>query len=256
MKSFFAFFKKELLEYARGGKFLIFGLVFLVLGIMNPVITKLTPWMLDLLAEDLAQSGMQITEVRADALTSWVQFFGNIPIGLIVFVCICCGVFSKEYSSGTLILILTKGLSRCKVFLAKVSIMLIVWTAGYFLCFGVTYGVNTFFFDNSEAVGLLPATLNWWVFGIFVISLMSLLSVVFKSYFAVLLGTGGTTLAIYLLSLIPKLSKYCPTALLNSTGLLVGAEEADTYLAAALISAALSVVFLAASIPIFNKKQL
>ena len=98
MKSFFAFFKKELLEYARGGKFLIFGLVFLALGIMNPVITKLTPWMLDLLAEELSQSGMQITEISADAITSWAQFFKNIPIGLIVLVCICSGSFSKEYS--------------------------------------------------------------------------------------------------------------------------------------------------------------
>ena len=97
MKSFMAFFKKEILESVRSGKLLILGLLFLLFGIMNPAIATLTPWMYDILSDSLAESGMIVTEVAVDALTSWTQFFKNIPMALIVFVLIYGGIFTKEY---------------------------------------------------------------------------------------------------------------------------------------------------------------
>ena len=51
MRSFIAFFKKELLESARSGKFMILGILFFAFGVMNPAVAKLTPWMLELMAE-------------------------------------------------------------------------------------------------------------------------------------------------------------------------------------------------------------
>ena len=44
MNGFFAFLKKELFELSRSGKLIIFGFVFVLFGIMNPAIAKLTPW--------------------------------------------------------------------------------------------------------------------------------------------------------------------------------------------------------------------
>ena len=86
MKAFFAFFKKEVLESARSGKLLFLTLLFCAFGIMNPAIAKLTPWLLEIMADELAGSGMTVTEVTVDALTSWTQFFKNIPMALIAFV--------------------------------------------------------------------------------------------------------------------------------------------------------------------------
>jgi len=63
MKAFIAFFKKELLESARSSKFLILGIIFFAVGVMNPAIAKLTPWMLEMMAEELASSGMTVGEV-------------------------------------------------------------------------------------------------------------------------------------------------------------------------------------------------
>ena len=53
MKSFVAFFKKELLQSARGGKMWILIGIFLLFGIMNPAIAKLTPWLMEIMAEEL-----------------------------------------------------------------------------------------------------------------------------------------------------------------------------------------------------------
>ena len=179
MKSFIAFLKKEIFECIRSGKLTFFCILFLIFGIMNPAIAKLTPWMLETLSDSLAEQGMMVTEVTVNALTSWTQFFKNIPIVLIVFVFLYSGIFTKEYETNTLILILTKGLSRYKVVFAKFFVMFTMWTIGYLLCFAVTYGYNAFFWDNSIAVGLLPAMVHWWLFGVWIIGLIVLFSVLF-----------------------------------------------------------------------------
>lgn len=154
MKPLFAFVKKEYLETVRTGKILILVLLFVVFGIMNPTIAKLTPWVMKMLSDSLTQSGLIISDIQINALTSWAQFFKNISILLIVFVMIFSDIFTKEYSSGTLVLVLTKSLSRYKVVLEKTAVLLTQWTAGYAMCFTVTYGYNAYFWDNNIANNL------------------------------------------------------------------------------------------------------
>lgn len=256
MRAFIAFFKKELLESMRSSKLLIIGILFCAFGIMNPAIAKLTPWLFEVLGEELAESGMMITEIAVDAMTSWTQFFKNIPMALIAFVLIYGGIFTKEYDSGTLILVLTKGISRYKVVLAKTTVLALLWSAGYWLCFAVTYIYNAYYWDNGIAQNLLPAVALWWLFGIFVVALLVFFSVLAKNYGIVLLGVGGCVFAPYLLSFFPKATKCLPTSLMNGMAWLTGAEKIADYLPAIIITAVLSIALVAASVPIFNKKQL
>ena len=256
MRSFLAFFKKELMESARSGKLMILGILFFAFGVMNPAIAKLTPWLMEMFAESLEENGMIITAVTVDALTSWTQFFKNIPMALIAFVLLYGGIFTKEYESGTLILVLSKGLDRYKVVLAKALVMLSVWTGGYWLCFCVTYAYNAYFWDNGIAVGLMPAALHWWLFGIFTVCLHVLFSVLSKNSAGVLLGTGGTVLISYISEFFPKVSKSVPTALMQSAGLMIGAQEAGDYTKAVILTVVLCAICIGASMPIMNKKQL
>ena len=133
MKSLLAFIKKETMEQLRSGRLIILGILFVLLGIMNPAVAKLTPWMLEIFADSLAESGMTVTNVTVSAMDSWVQFFKNIPIGLIAFVLLQSSIFTKEYGSGTLVLSLTKGLARFKVVISKTAVLAVLWTLGYWL---------------------------------------------------------------------------------------------------------------------------
>ena len=177
-------------------------------------------------------------------------------VALIVFVFLYSGIFTKEYETNTLILILTKGLSRYKVVFAKFFVMFTMWTIGYLLCFAVTYGYNAFFWDNSIAVGLLPAMVHWWLFGVWIIGLIVLFSVLVKSYTGVLLGTGGSVLGVYLISFFPKAWKYTPTTLMESASLLIGTKSIEDYGIAVLITILLVVICLIVSITVMNRKQL
>lgn len=97
MKSLGAFIKKEYLDTARTGKLVILILLFILFGIMNPAIAKLTPWLMETLSDTMAESGLLIADIKVDAMTSWTQFFKNIPIALIAFVLIFSDIFTKEY---------------------------------------------------------------------------------------------------------------------------------------------------------------
>ena len=257
MRSFLAFFKKELLESYRSGKLMILGMLFFAFGVMNPAVAKLTPWLMEIMSESLADSGMIVTSVTVDALTSWTQFFKNIPMAQIAFILLYGGIFTKEYESGTLILLLSKGLARYKVVLSKAIFLLLVWTCGYWLCFCVTYVYNAYFWDNSIAVGLMPAVILWWLFGVFVVCLCVFFSVLSKNNAGVLLGTGSVVLLSSVLDFFPKIAKLTPTSLMTQAGALtVGAKEVSECTIAICLTALLSVACIAASIPIMNKKQL
>lgn len=256
MKSLLAFMKKEYFEVARTGKIFILILLFVLFGIMNPAIAKLTPWMMEKFSDTIAESGLTVTNIQVDAMTSWAQFFKNIPIALIAFVLIFSDLFTREYRSGTLLLVLTKGLSRYKVVLAKTVLLLSLWTFGYGLCYAITYGYNAYFWDNGIAQNLFLAAVDWWLFGVWVICLIVLFSTLLKNNTEVSLCTGGVVVLMYLLSIIPKAKAYSPTMLMDANSLLIDAEGVGAYITAISIAAVSGVICIAVSVPVMNKKQL
>ena len=256
MKSYLAFMKKEFTEQLRSGRMWITLSLFVLFGIMNPTVAKLTPWLLEMMSDTLAESGMVVTGVKISAMDSWVQFFKNMPMGIIAFVLLQGAIFTGEYASGTLVLSLTKGLCRFKVVIAKSVVLYAAWSVCYWLCFGITYLYNEYFWDNSIAKNLMLSVVCWWLFGMLIVSLMTLLSTLSSSTTGVLLGTGGIVFTLYLVGLIPKITRYLPTYLTNGNSLIYGMSEAKEYIPAVIITAALTLVCFAVSIPIFNKKQL
>ncbi len=97
MKQLTAFTSKELLESVRTGKMLILSILFLLFGIMNPAIAKLTPWLMEILSENLTETGFSITSVEVNALTSWTQFYKNIPIAFLIFLLMFSNTLTGEY---------------------------------------------------------------------------------------------------------------------------------------------------------------
>ena len=255
MRSLIAFLKKELMEQSRTSKLVLLGILFTLFGLMNPVIAKLTPLMVEMMAETMAQSGMIVTEVTVTALDCWTQFYKNVPLALIAFVLVESSIFTREFESGTLLLSLTKGLDRYKVVVAKTGVLLTFWTVGYWLCFGITYAYSVYFWDNSIVQHLWLGAVCFWLFGVMIVGLMMLFSTLSGSNTGVLVGTGGVVLGSYLLSMVPKIAKYLPTQLMDGTSLIYGKTTPEDYTAALIITAALSVACFIISIPVFNKKS-
>lgn len=256
MRELLSFIKKEYIEALRTGKLIVLVLVFLLFGVMSPAIAKLTPFLMETLSDTMAQSGIIVSNVQVDAMTSWAQFFKNIPIALIAFVLMFSDTFTKEYKSGTLLLLLTKGLSRYKVILAKTVLLLSLWSLGCGLCFAVTYGYNAYFWDNSIMNNLFFSAFIWWLFGVWVICLVVVFSTLLSNNTGVTFCVGATVIFAYIIRLVPKIKAFSPAVLMNTGTLLDGTEETGAFLQAVFSAAVLSIAGIAVSIPLFNSKRL
>lgn len=256
MKVLIALINKEWLEHVRSGRITVITILFILLGIMNPAIAKLTPWMMELMSKELAETGLIVAEVSVDALTAWNQFLKNFPMGLLAFILLYSAAFTKEYQTGSLILVLTKGVSRCQVITAKVFTLFLLWTLCYWLSFLITYGYAAYFWDNGIIYHLLEASLFLWLFGIWAISLLTLFSSMLSNNAGVLLGTAAAMLICYTTGLFPKTKPYTPTFLLSTAPLLSDLTQPDNYARAAAVTAVLSALCIGISIPIMNKREI
>ena len=256
MKSLIAFTKKEMLSHFRSFKLPVLASVFVLVAVMNVLTAKFTPWLLEIMSESLELSGMVISEVSAKAIDSWVQFFKNLPMCLIAFVIIESNIFTKEYRSGTLIMSLTKGMQRYKVVLSKLIVLVGFWTVGFWVNFGITYGLTEVLWDDTAVKNVLFAALLQWIFGLWVTSLIVIFSTFAKSNVVVLAGGAGEIFAIYLISMLPKIKEYLPTFLTDGNSLIYGISKPEEYIPVIIITVALTVFCAVLSFLLFNKKQL
>lgn len=253
MRGLSAFLKKEFMEMIRTYKLLIFGAVFFALGVLNPVTARFTPEII----KNFMPEGMNIVLQTPGAMDSWMQFFKNIPqMGLVVMVIIFSGMMAGEWSKGTLVLVLTKGLSRWKVICAKFIAAFAMWTVSYWCCFGISYGYTKFYWDE-KVTHLVPAAAFLWLFGILLIALTLLGGALYKSSYMVLLFTGLVTVLMVILNMFPQIAKRSPWMLASSgMALLEGTKKVSDFTVPLVLCGMIIVLAIGGAISIFNKKKL
>ena len=256
MKQLSAFLHKEWLELLRSGKLFMSVIIFMLFGIMNPAMAKLTPWIMKMASESLEETGLVIKEITVDAYTSWTQFYKNIALIVIVFLLIISAVLTVEYQKKTLVNMVTKGLSRWKILAAKTFIVLLLWTVCYFLCYGITYAYTVYFWDMSVVSHVFFSAFCVYVIGVWLITLVMLMSVLVESNVTALLLTGGIYALVYALGFVAKIKEYMPTALMGAGALLTSDEGLDSYVIAVLLSLGLAVLQMIVAVVVFNKRDI
>ena len=253
MRAYMAFTKKEFCEYLRTYKVFVLVTVFLLFGFMNPVVAKVMPELLD----KLLPEGMQINLGTPTALDSWAQFFKNISqMGTIVVVIMFSGIMANEFSRGTLINMLTKGLPRPTVIIAKFTAATVLWSLIYWLCFVVTYFYTAYFWRMDGLVNMFLSVVSLWLYGVLLVSLLIFGGVLFVNIYGSLLLTGGAVAVLMILNIAPAVQKYNPITLsTDNMALLTAQKTASDFLPAVFICAAAIIALLIASIALFNKKQ-
>lgn len=256
MKALTAFSKKEFLELTRTGKLLILSILFVLFGIMNPAIAKLTPWLMEMAFGDIPEASQLFAQIEINALTAWTQFYKNIPLALIVLLLMFSGILTSECQKGTLINMITQGIARWKIIAAKSFTVISLWTLGYWICFGITYGYSAYYWDNHIACHLLFSAFCFYLLGIWLISLLFLLSALLPSNTSVLLALGSIFLGIYLLGFWPDIKEYLPGYLINSKELLIGKTEPSIYFGGTAVTILLSLLNYVFTVFFFNKRML
>ncbi|HIW51140.1 MAG TPA: ABC transporter permease, partial [Candidatus Blautia intestinavium] len=164
---------------------------------------------------------------------------------------------SSEYSKGTLLLLVTKGLARPSVILAKYTVAAVIMTVSFWLSFAGAYGYTYYLWPDTFLSNVISAAFFMWMIGFLYLSILILGCVLFKQTFTSILFTGGIVALFSVLSVVKPLSAFNPVVLTSRNVDLISGEIPMTeFLIPFIIAAVLSVVFLAAAISVFNKKQL
>lgn len=253
MRAYKAFLKKEFMEMARNGKLVTLGIIFILFGIMNPAIAKLTPVLMKMVSESMEETGIILGDVIVNDMTSWTQFYKNIPMALIIFLVMFSGIITAEYQKGTIVPMLTKGVSPVTVFLSKYTAVLLAWTMGYALTFFITYFYNEYFWGNA-AKNIVYTALCSYVLGVFLLSVMMLMSVICEGNTSVIVATAVIFFVVYMFGLIPAVKDYLPTKLMASNELMVGKSASSDYTISMVVTITISVICTAASGTLIRRK--
>ncbi|MBS7007762.1 ABC transporter permease subunit [Anaerostipes sp.] len=254
MRAYWAFTKKELMESVSSYRLLILACVFILFGIMNPLIAKMTPE----LVKEFMPEGLNMAVPEPTAVDSWLQFFKNVgQIGLAVLDILFSGMIAGEMQKGTLVLMVTKGLSRVTVLCSKFTVSVLLWTVSYVLCYGITYGYTAYFWNGDNIRNLMPALFGVWLFGVLLLASGLLGSVLSGNSYTSLLFTGGLVAAMFLVNIIPKIQKYNPVRLVSEpSGLISGSLKLSDISAGFVTAGSMILIFFLLSVLIFRKKQL
>ena len=256
MRGFGVFCKKEMTELLRTYRVFLLGAVALIFGILSPLIAKLTPWLMEQYADSFREQGIIVGEVTVTAKDSWTQFDKNFFIVLIVGVAIFSGSYVNEYAKGTLIPLVTKGLTRTGVVLSKLLMQLLTWTVYFGVTIGITWGYTAYFWDTSVVKNTLWMALFFWLMGVFLLAALAFFSSFLNSAIQVLLGVGGVYVLLTMLGMIKSIESLLPTYLMSSAALLTGEKTPGDFAAAAGIAGAASVVLAILAVLITRRRRL
>lgn len=252
MSGYIAFVKKEFMENRKNYRFLILFAVFLIFGMMSAFLAKFIPEILSAFAADMEMTAEPI------ALDAWKQFYKNISgVGFSAFIILFGSCLSNEYSKGTLVLMVTKGLSRKAVILAKYTAAAVLMTISYWSGYAAAYGSTALLWEDTSLSNSTLAAFSLWLVGFLYLSILMIGCVIFKKTFTSILFTGGIVALISLLGMVEPIAKCNPFILTSKNVDLISGEAVPAeFVIPAILSVVLSILGLLIAIRLFNKRQL
>lgn len=200
---------KELKEQLKTFKGIVIFIVLLIFGMTSPLLAKLTPEIIK-----MAASGVSITIPTPTYTDAYAQFFKNITqMVLIIVILVFSGGVVNETTKGTAQIMLTKRLPRSSFILSKFLADIAVWTLSYAASVGLCICYTVYLFPTGKPSHLFLSLFCMWLFGVLTIATAILSSTIFNNYALAAVGAFCFWGLICLLSAIPKIQDYAPSAL-------------------------------------------
>jgi ABC-2 type transport system permease protein len=223
MTGFAAFLAKEALEIRRTWRIWVIPGMLIFFGITSPIVALLTPALVASLAG--SQPGMVIRIPDPTAADAYGQFLKNLSQLVTLAIIIAgAGVVSTERSSGTVLLVLTKPLSRAAFVVAKLvgelGLLAVFTAVGTAACWWMTRAL----FPVSSGPPLWGAVAVWFVSAALLTTVMTMFSVLFRARGAAAGAGLGYLFLILLAGIWPPAVEYSFVGLGSAVGKLVASQ--------------------------------
>ncbi len=225
MRGLGALLKKELKEQLKTYRFLIISVVFLIFGLMTPLMLKYMPEILQMAGEDIIIDIPPATAVQV--LTEYADTIAQ--VGVLMAVLFTMGAISRESEKGTAAMVLSKPVNRVAFILAKLFSLNTSFIAALLLASLAGYGYTVLLLGGADVVAFIALNGLLVLFFVVVISVTLLFSSIFKSQ----LAAGGLALVVLvgqaLMVNIPRIGDYMPASLIDWGVGLISGEEASAW---------------------------
>ena len=261
MNSFVLFFRKEIAELIKTVKGIVFAVIFLVIGISSPLITKLTPEIIKLAGIEASAEEMDVLTAiipKPDSVESYKQFFSNFnSIGLLALIIVFAGIVSNEKNKNTAAYILTQNISRRQFILSKFVASVVFTFVSLVISMAAQIFYTKFLFDDNlielKYIIIYSALLFLYLF--FILSIVIFSSVVTKTVTSSTFVAFLIFIAANIFSAIPKIGKYMPPNI-NDISVLLQLKSAGDLTVNIIITAVCSIIFIIAGLELFNRQEL
>ncbi len=248
----FSFLKKELREFIKTSKgFILLGL-FLFFAISSPILAKYMNELLLTIASDVP---IVLPEPRLQ--DAWLQFYKNVSTIFIVYIIIMTGSVSQEKNKGSIILVLTKRVTRLNFVVSKFVAGIIVFTLLYLLSVGLAAWYTQVLFQAFWYEGLEISLFIFWLMGVFFTALAIFASVIGKT------PTSSALLGFFGFAVLQILSISTNIAMVNPAGastlvnaVLAGSVAPNDLWVQIVVTLASTLVFLGSSFLVFRKQEI
>nr|WP_309098303.1 ABC transporter permease subunit [Fredinandcohnia onubensis] len=256
MRQWSVLFKKEWIEMTRNFKILWIPLVFILLGIMQPVTSYYLPEIIKAAGELPEGAVFDIPVPTPQEVL--VQTFGQYSqIGILVLVLAFMGIVAAEKNSGVSDIILVKPVSFANYITAKWVSIAIMTLGSFLLGILASWYYTGVLIGNVEFGELMKGSLVYGTWLLFLVTVTLLLSSLFKSnifvaFMSLLVAIGLSALT----SLLSKWMTWSPARLSTHASSLLLTGSPDKQFALSLtVSLLLILVLLVSSIYLFAKKE-
>lgn len=245
---------KEAREIVRTWRIWVLPAIVLFFAITGPFLARYTPEIVGAVAGSQLGHFTLPTPTYLDAYSGWIKNLSQITLFAIII--IYGGIVSSEVRGGTVLLVLTKPLSRSAFVTAKVVVncvfVAVLLAAGTLVTWALTAGI----FGKAPAGPLWAGASVWLVLAILYIAVMTLLSVAIGSA----AGAAGAGIGVFVLLSIAAvwkpLSDYSPAGLAGHAATLAAHTATTSVLWPVLTSLVATVIVTGLAVGVFRRKEL
>lgn len=246
--------EKEWTENLRTYKVISLIIVLMIMGVMSPFTAIIMP---DVIKGALPEAMKDTVIPDATYIDAYIQFFKNVnQIGLIVLVIMYSGMLVNELNKGTILNLVTKGLSRQYIILSKWAVCVMVWSLAFLLGALIQY-IYTIYYFNDEGSNKLAAYLMSWLFGVMILSLILLFSSFLKNNIGVMLSIIIVIIALFIANMNNVFSEISPLYLIqNNTKVLTEEIAIKDVLSPVITTIFICMLSISLSVIKFNKVEI
>lgn len=250
-------YRKELMEMARNYKILWIPIVYILLGVMQPVSTYYIPEILDNFGNLPEGTVLEMPiPTGAEVLMSVLSNYGM--LGVLILVLSAMGVVSAERQSGVAGMVMIKPVPYSSYILSKWAGLFTITIISLFIGYVASWYYTNLLIETVAFERIFQSVLIYSIWLVFVVTLTLFFSVIMKGNGSVAFITIFVVFAISTVtSILVKYMKWSPATMTEHAGkVLVSGELDSSFWLAFITTIAIIIVVLISSTLIFKQKEL